>query len=268
MSDELGFNKIAGAILATALAFIGIREVAHAAYHSHQPDVPAYGAEILAEAQAAANASSAPVAPLPFPQADWVSAMDAAAGEKVFAKCKSCHGVDMGGAAKTGPNLHGIVGAPAAQRAGFKYSSAMVQSDITWNYEELNDYLTKPSKYVKGTAMSFAGLKKPEQRAAIIEYLRVNGSESMAKPSPAPGSNSGPEAAIETVIEAELEVIPTAEGVLVEEDATLLDPKVADAIETTDLHTDLEVPDLEVPDLEVPDLEVPGVKPKDHSGDH
>lgn len=206
MSDELGFNKIAGAVLATALAFIGIREVAHAAYHPHTPEAPAYGAEILADAIAAANAPKTAEVILPFPQADWVGAMNAAAGEKVFAKCKSCHGVEAGGPAKTGPNLHGIVGTQAAQRDGFKYSTAMSNAGITWNYEELDEYLKKPSKYVKGTAMSFAGLKKPAQRAAVIEYLRVNGSEDLAKPEPA----AIPAPVIEAAVPAETIVVQEA----------------------------------------------------------
>lgn len=213
MSDDLGFNKIAGAVLATALAFIGVREVAHAAYHPHTPDAPAYGAEILAEAQAAAAAPKTAEVVLPFPQADWVGAMNADAGEKVFAKCKSCHGVEAGGPTKTGPNLHGIVGSAAAQRDGFKYSSAMASSGITWNYEELDGYLKKPSKYVKGTAMSFAGLKKPAQRAAVIEYLRVNGSEGMAKPAPAAAAVIEASVPANEIVVQETEIVETAPAV-------------------------------------------------------
>lgn len=185
MSDDLGFNKIAGAVLATALAFIGVNKIADAAYSNHGDDVPAYGAEILADAIAKANAGAVVEIEQPFPQPEWIAAMDAAKGAKVFAKCASCHTVEEGGATKTGPNLYGIVGHGAAQRDGFKYSAAMKGANLTWDYETLDAYLEKPSRYVKGTAMSFAGLKKPDQRASVIEYLRVNGSLEYALPEPA-----------------------------------------------------------------------------------
>lgn len=182
MSDELGFNKIAGAILATALAFIGIKELAHAAYHPHMPDVPAYGAETLAAAQAAAAKGAVKEAPLPFPQPSYIAAMNADAGAKVFAKCKSCHTVNEGGANLTGPNLYGILNNKIGASSGFGYSAAFKAADLNWGYEELDAYLTKPKAYIKGTAMSFVGLKKEDQRAAVIAYLRSNGDEGVALP--------------------------------------------------------------------------------------
>ena len=185
MSDELGFNKIAGAILATALAYMGIKELAHAAYHPHAPEVPAYGADLLAEAMKGANAGKAEEVPLPFPQPSYVAAMDAAKGEKVFAKCKSCHSVEQGGANATGPNLYGILNNKIGAQSGFGYSAAFQATDINWGYEELDAYLTKPKAYIKGTAMSFVGLKKEDQRAAVIAYLRSYGDEGVALPTPA-----------------------------------------------------------------------------------
>ena len=186
MSDELGFNKIAGAILATALAFIGIRELAHAAYHPHMPETPAYGAEMLEAAMSASAAGAVEEIPLPFPQADYVAAMDAAAGAKVFSKCKSCHTIEQGGANGTGPNLYGILGNPAAALDGFAYSTAFQESGVTWGYEEMDAFLAKPKSYIKGTAMGFVGLKKEEQRAAMIAYLRSYGDEDIPLPTPAP----------------------------------------------------------------------------------
>ncbi len=185
MSDELGFNKIAGAILATALAFIGIKELAHAVYHPHMPETPAYGAEVLAEVMAASQAGTVKDVPLPFPQADYIAAMDPAAGAKVFSKCKACHTVEQDGGNGTGPNLYGILGNPAAAHDGFGYSAAFKDSGVTWGYEELDAFLAKPKSYIKGTAMSFVGLKKQEQRAAMIAYLRSFGDESIPLPTPA-----------------------------------------------------------------------------------
>ncbi len=200
MSGDLTFNKYAAAILATALGFIGVREIAHAAYHPHQPDVPAYGADILAAAEAAAAAGSSQDAPLPFPQADWIAAMNFDAGKLVAAKCFACHSFEKGGATVTGPNLYGIVGAAAAQNATFKYSDAMRDAGIVWDFETLNAYLEKPSRYVKGTNMTFVGLKKPEQRAQMIEYMRTFADNPLPRPEPAPiPEEMDADAAIETV---------------------------------------------------------------------
>lgn len=185
MSDELGFNKIAGAVLATALVFMVVREIAHAAYHPHQPDVPAYGAEILEAAKAAAAAGNVDEAPLPFPQADWVTAMNFEQGEKISLKCVACHTFEKGGATVTGPNLYNIVGSASASNTAFKYSEAMANIDVTWDFETLNAYLEKPTRYVKGTNMVFAGLKKPEQRAAMIEYMRTFSDSPLPRPEPA-----------------------------------------------------------------------------------
>ena len=94
------------------------------------------------------------------------------AGEKVFKKCKACHTVDEGGKKKTGPNLWGIVGSQIASVEGFKYSDAMLGfADQSWEPALLDEYLTKPKNLIKGTAMSFAGLKKQTDRQNLIAYL-------------------------------------------------------------------------------------------------
>jgi len=110
---------------------------------------------------------------LPFPQPDWVAAMDAAKGAKVFKKCKSCHNVDEGGPHGTGPALHGIVDNDVATAAGYSYSAALTGLEGNWTYEALDSYLEKPTKHAPGTKMNFVGLKKAADRAAVIEYLRV-----------------------------------------------------------------------------------------------
>ena len=204
MSDDLGFNKIAGAILATALGFIGINHLSHALYHPHSPETLAYGAESLAAWEAAQGTEAGPVIELPFPQADWVNAMNAAAGEKLAAKCAACHTFDKGGAAKTGPNLWNIVGAQSASAEGYSnYSNGMRDMNIVWDYENLDSYLEKPARFVKGTAMAFGGFKKPEQRAAMIEYLRVQADAPLDRPVAAPAAPE--EEAGEMAMETEME---------------------------------------------------------------
>ena len=97
---------------------------------------------------------------------------DAAAGEKVFKKCKACHVVDAE-KHKTGPHLVNIMGRAAGSADGYKkYSNAMKSSSIVWNEETLDGYLEKPKAYVVGTRMVFAGLRKEEDRANVIAYLK------------------------------------------------------------------------------------------------
>jgi cytochrome c2 len=97
---------------------------------------------------------------------------DAAAGEKVFKKCKACHVVDAE-KHKTGPHLVNIMGRNAGSADGFKkYSDAMKSSGIVWNEETLDAYLENPKAYVKGTRMAFAGLRKEEDRVNVIAYLK------------------------------------------------------------------------------------------------
>jgi len=93
-------------------------------------------------------------------------------GKKVFRKCQACHAVEAG-KNKIGPSLHGIVGKPAAQVEGFKYSSAMQESGLTWDEETLKTYLENPRKMVKGTRMAFAGLRKEEDLNNVIAYLKT-----------------------------------------------------------------------------------------------
>lgn len=101
---------------------------------------------------------------------------DAAAGEKVFKKCKACHAVGDGAKKKVGPVLNGIVGAPAGASEGFKYSKALqakASEGLVWTDEALDAFLTKPKEYIPGTKMSMAGLKKEKQRADLIAYLKT-----------------------------------------------------------------------------------------------
>ncbi len=194
--DELGFNKIAGAVLATGLGVMGLINAPNIFIKNHYPATPAY---VVGELE---KAEEGEAEPLPFPQAEWVSAMDAAKGAKVFNKCKSCHNANNGGANGTGPNLYNLVGNPAGSKDGFSYSAALTGAGLTWGYEELDGFLTKPSQYLKGTKMSFIGLKKAEDRAAVIEYLRVAANSPIAQPTPAASEAMAPEMKDGTVMEA------------------------------------------------------------------
>jgi cytochrome c len=99
-------------------------------------------------------------------------AADAEAGVKVFKKCKACHSMEVG-KNKVGPSLAGIVGRPAGQVEGFKYSAVMAESEVVWDEANLDAFLAKPKDFMKGTKMSFPGLKKEEDRANVIAFFMV-----------------------------------------------------------------------------------------------
>ncbi|MGJ8558904.1 MAG: c-type cytochrome [Litorimonas sp.] len=211
--DPLGTNKILAAFLGAALVFMMIRMLPDIFMDSHAPKVPAY---IVGEL---ADSGEEEVVELPFPQADWVAAMDAERGAKVFKSCASCHNVDDGGPNGTGPGLWNVVGAPKGVHADFSYSDAMSNTGTSWTYEALDGFLEKPKNYLPGTKMNFVGIRKESDRAAVIEYLRLASSNPLPQPEPAV-------ATVELTVEAEDAAIPSEE--ISEEQPT------ADPTETND----------------------------------
>ncbi len=94
-------------------------------------------------------------------------------GEKLFKKCATCHNYNKDGANKVGPQIWNIINRPKANVDGFAYSKALAEYGGVWGYEELAEFLYKPKKYIKGTKMNFAGLKKVKDRADIVYFLRA-----------------------------------------------------------------------------------------------
>ena len=101
-----------------------------------------------------------------------MGAADPAAGEKVFGKCKACHTAEQGGGNKVGPNLYDVVGRDKASAEGFSFSDALSGLEGEWSYEDLFAFLESPKDFAPGNKMTFGGLKKPEDRADVISYLR------------------------------------------------------------------------------------------------
>ncbi len=207
MSD-LKFNKIFGAVLGAGLGVMAVGILADSLYHVEQPDTPGFMVEIAEDSGSAGAAQdTGPIIP------DFgtvIPAADIAAGEKVAKKCVSCHSFEQGGANKTGPNLWGVMGAkPAGRGTGFGYSDALKAYGEThvWDYETMYAFLENPKGEVPGTAMAYAGLRKSDQRVALIAYLRSLDANPIpvpapkpAEPEPAPEAE-GEEAAAETVAE-------------------------------------------------------------------
>jgi cytochrome c len=120
---------------------------------------------------------------------DWGTVLptaDVKAGEAVFAKCKSCHNADNGGANGTGPNLWGVEGRKPGSHPGFAYSAGMTDfgsKNAVWDYEHIYEFVKNPQKYIPGTKMTFVGLKQPQDRINVIAYLHAQGG---TLPIPAP----------------------------------------------------------------------------------
>lgn len=106
-----------------------------------------------------------------------VVAGDAVKGAKVFKKCAACHSVEEG-KRKIGPSLYGVIGRTSGTLEGFRYSKPMQSAEIVWTEETISDYLANPRTFIKGNRMAFVGLRKPEDRADVIAYLKsVTGTE-------------------------------------------------------------------------------------------
>jgi cytochrome c len=173
------FNKIAAAILAGGLIIMVINEVATLAIHPTYPETNAY--VIDTGGVGSSELASKDVVEGPSLGALLAEA-DVEKGAKVFKKCAACHTVEEGGANKIGPNLHGVLNRPKGAVDGFAYSSELVEKGGEWGYDNLDVFLAKPSTYIKGTKMAFSGIKKPNDRADLIAYLRTLGKEDVPLP--------------------------------------------------------------------------------------
>ncbi|WP_350336059.1 c-type cytochrome [Coralliovum pocilloporae] len=169
--DSFELNKIFGALCLSVLIVLVVSNLAGILYHVDKPEKPGFVIEV-AEASTG-DAQTEEVVEEPS-IAELLASADAGKGEKVFKKCGACHTVDNGGANKVGPNLWNIVDRKPGSVDGFKYSAAMVTfgESASWDYDNLDGFLKKPKSHVSGTTMSFGGIKKPDQRADLIAYLR------------------------------------------------------------------------------------------------
>jgi len=178
--DSFEINKIVAAVLLVALLVIGIGKLSNVIFYVEKPEKPGYAVEIQQ-----ASTSTTATATVEDKKVDIAALMalgDVNAGEKIFKKCAACHSINQGGANKIGPALYNVVGRKVGGVADYKYSKAFVEYGKEWNFEELNGFLTKPSKWIKGTKMAYAGLRKEADRASIIKYLNQNSDSPLPLP--------------------------------------------------------------------------------------
>jgi cytochrome c len=177
--DSFEFNKIAGALLGTALAVFGLRELGNVVYHREAPEKPGF---LIAEAAAPEGGGEAAAAPKPI--GALLATASAEKGAEVAKACGGCHNFTKDGANKTGPALWDLVERNIGSHEGFGYSEALVaKKSEKWTYENLSNFLIDPKKWAPGTKMAIK-IGSDAKRADLLAYL---GSLSDSpKPFPAP----------------------------------------------------------------------------------
>ncbi len=164
-------NKLLAAVLIAGIAAYSFGFASDKIYKQKFPEKNAYYIEVP-EGGVTTSVAAAPKTAEPI-TAEMMAAADVSKGQKLSRACAACHTFNAGGANGIGPNLHNIYNAAKGGKAGFAYSDAMKSYGGQWGVDELNGFLWKPKTYMPGTKMNYIGLKKPEDRAAMIAWLKT-----------------------------------------------------------------------------------------------
>ena len=168
--DSFEINKIIAAILVTVMLVLGIGKISDIIFDVKQPDIQGYKVEVKVGSTTATQAKAEG-------QVDMSALLSMGTvedGKKVFKKCAACHSINAGGGNKIGPKLWDVMFRPVGSITDYKYSKALSSYGKEWTWEEMNGFLIKPAKWIKGNKMGFAGLKKEEDRASVMLYLNEN----------------------------------------------------------------------------------------------
>ena len=167
--DSFEVNKIIAAVLVTVLLVFGIGKISDIIFHVEDPKVQGYKVEVKLASSSVESSSEDQV-----DIAALLSMGDIEHGKKIFKKCAACHTINQDGKNKIGPKLWGVIFRPVGSITDYKYSKALSEYNKEWSWEEVNGFLIKPSAWIKGNKMGFAGLKKEKDRASVILYLNQN----------------------------------------------------------------------------------------------
>ena len=178
--DSFELNKIIAAVLLVTLLVIGIGKVSDMIFYVEKPEKPGYAVEV--EQVSSGSASTKDVVEKVVDIAALMALGDVASGEKIFKKCAACHSINKGGKHKIGPALYNVVGRKVGVVEDYKYSKALIAYEKDWTFEELNGFLIKPAKHIRGTKMAYAGLRKEADRASVIKYLNENSDNPLPLP--------------------------------------------------------------------------------------
>ena len=165
-------NKIIVSIMLAIILILGINKITNIIFYVEKPEKSAYQIASISTTTSETTSTS--------PSAGsgdimiLLASASIADGQKVFKKCAACHSIAKGGGNKIGPSLWAVLGRQAGSISDYKYSKAMTLHAKPWSFEEMNGFLTKPKDWIKGTKMSFAGLKNEKDRAAVILYMNKN----------------------------------------------------------------------------------------------
>ena len=164
-------NKIIVSVVFAIILVVGINKIADVIFYVEKPEKSAYQIEsVTTVASTASDETSSEAGNI----IAIFASTSAAEGAKVFKKCAACHSIDEGGKNKIGPALWGVLGRQAGSLPDYKYSKSMAAHGKKWSFEEMNGFLIKPKDWIKGTKMSYAGLKSEKERAAVILYMNEN----------------------------------------------------------------------------------------------
>lgn len=181
------FNTAAGWVLFAMGLGLGLSILSGKYFHGNDPERPEQLGYVIEGVEEEGGAK-----PAEMSMAEALTLVSAEQGAKVFAKCSACHSIDAGGANGVGPNLHAIMGANVGAKPGYSYSGAMAGFGGEWGWDEMNQWLKRPAAYVEGTKMSFAGLSKIEDRAAVALYMNSQGPD-LPLPEFTPAAEEAPE---------------------------------------------------------------------------
>ena len=163
-------NKIIASIILAVILVLGINKITDIIFYVEKPEKSAYQVASVSTTTTTETTSASSSSGSGEIMALLASA-SVADGEKVFKKCAACHSIAKGGGNKIGPALWGVLGRQAGSVSDYKYSKAMAAHGKKWSFEEMNSFLIKPRDWIKGTKMSFAGLKSKNDRVAVILYM-------------------------------------------------------------------------------------------------